>query len=188
MAVSTCRSEEIPLLMKAKARRSRSFDSGTTRIPRMADNYLIAFLEIAQAAAKGALGLVRQTSDHDHRVHALILHLDPLALRADEGFVIGGGVESSGAQQSRSTVMRSADPESAGVQPRSRSWLRSCSMSAALSVSIFRRRCELSALVPRSRTAPLQSGRCIRPPCRRSAPSSANQSDGLRPQQLPVAW
>ena len=34
-AVSTWRSEEMPLDMKAKARRSRSFDSGTTRMPFM---------------------------------------------------------------------------------------------------------------------------------------------------------
>ena len=34
-AVSTWRSDEMPLLMKANARRSRSFDSGITRMPRM---------------------------------------------------------------------------------------------------------------------------------------------------------
>ena len=34
-AVSSWRSEEMPLLMKANASRSRSFDSGTTRMPRM---------------------------------------------------------------------------------------------------------------------------------------------------------
>ena len=33
-AVSTWRSEEMPLAMKANASRSRSFDSGTTRMPR----------------------------------------------------------------------------------------------------------------------------------------------------------
>ncbi len=34
-AVSSCRSDETPLLMNANASRSRSFDSGTTRMPRM---------------------------------------------------------------------------------------------------------------------------------------------------------
>ena len=34
-AVSTWRSDEMPLLMNANASRSRSFDSGTTRMPRI---------------------------------------------------------------------------------------------------------------------------------------------------------
>ncbi len=53
-AVSTCRSEEMPLDMKAKARRSRSLDSGTTRMPRSPDDDLVAAAQIAQPAAVSA--------------------------------------------------------------------------------------------------------------------------------------
>src|SRR5579872_600590 len=62
-AVSTWRSEEMPLLMNAYA--AHPYD------------HLIARLKIAHPAASGM-----SIRDHYQRVHALILHLDPLLLVA----------------------------------------------------------------------------------------------------------
>ena len=45
-------------------------------------------LQIAQAAAGGAAA-----GDHDHRVHALVLHFHPLAVDGAPASVIGGGIE-----------------------------------------------------------------------------------------------
>ena len=67
-AVSTCRSDEMPLLMKANARRSRSFDSGNTRMPRMPTTTWSPAL-ISRSLRQKRLAI----SDHDQRIHALIL-------------------------------------------------------------------------------------------------------------------
>ncbi len=88
-AVSTWRSEEMPLLMNANARRSRSFDSGTTRMPRIPTTTRSPFSQIAQAAATCAFSVAH----HDHRVHALILHFDPLAFMPHQRAMIGGRIK-----------------------------------------------------------------------------------------------
>ena len=77
--------------MKAKARRSRSFDSGATRMPRMPVTTMSPALQIAQAAAEASGPSLRL--DDDHRVHALVLHFDPFAVDPHERVVIAGGVE-----------------------------------------------------------------------------------------------
>ena len=53
-----------------------------------ADHYHVAGPDVAQAPAAGAL-----SGHDDQRVHALVLHLDPLLAIADVGAVVGGGVE-----------------------------------------------------------------------------------------------
>jgi len=69
--------------MNANASRSRSFDSGSTRMPRMPVTTWIALLEVPQTAAcRAAVG------HHDHGIHALIFDLDPFAIVANLGAVI----------------------------------------------------------------------------------------------------
>jgi hypothetical protein len=89
-AVSTCRSDEMPFDMKANASRSRSFDSGATRMPRMTPHD-----HVARRRSRSRRHGVRRVPSlhHDHGVHALVLHLDPLRPRCAPGAVIGGGVE-----------------------------------------------------------------------------------------------
>jgi hypothetical protein len=78
--------------MKAKASRSRSLDSGETfrgdPDAAHAGDYQVARLEVAQPPAEG----FGSTND-DHRVHALVLHFDEVAVDTHCGVVVAGGVE-----------------------------------------------------------------------------------------------
>src|SRR4030095_6097409 len=93
---STRRSDDTSLLMNAKPRRSRSRNSGVTRIPSVpqtpgssapADDRL-AGAPVAQLPAHRALAL-----HDDDRVHALLLDLHPPAAETHVGAVVGGRVE-----------------------------------------------------------------------------------------------
>ena len=73
--------------MKANASRSRSFDSGTTRMPRSPTTMG------RPSAGRAGGGRPRALAHHDHGVHALILDLDPLLADAHKSAVVGGGIE-----------------------------------------------------------------------------------------------
>ncbi len=87
-AVSTWRSEEISLLMNAKDMRSRSFASGTTRMPFMPiTTWSPALISRRRRQSR------RPSLYHDHGVHALIPHFEPLSAVPDQRALIGGRIE-----------------------------------------------------------------------------------------------
>ena len=85
---STRRSDETSLLMNAKPSRSRSRNSGVTRMPSWPQTTVSPALHVAQLAARG-----RRAVDDDHRVHALLVDLDPAAAQANVRAMVGGRVE-----------------------------------------------------------------------------------------------
>ena len=85
---STRRSDETSLLMNAKPRRSRSRNSGVTRMPSCPHTIGLARLDVAQLPALGA-----SVGGDDDGVHALLVDFDPAALEADVRAVVGRRVE-----------------------------------------------------------------------------------------------
>ena len=74
--------------MKANDRRSRSFDSGVTRMPRSPTTIRSPARRSRRRRQKA-----RPSRHHDHGVHALVFDFDPLLADAHVGAVVGGGVE-----------------------------------------------------------------------------------------------
>ena len=85
---STRRSDDTSLLMNAKPRRSRSRNSGVTRMPswpQTTDSPAFTSRSLRQAG--------RPSGDDDHRVHPLLLDLHPPSAHAHVRAVVGGRVE-----------------------------------------------------------------------------------------------
>ena len=86
---STRRSDEISLRMNAKPLRSRSRNSGVTRMPvEAADDASPARTSRSLRQHRAAVGV-----DDDHRVHALLLDVDPAAVHAAPRALVGRRVE-----------------------------------------------------------------------------------------------
>jgi hypothetical protein len=71
---------EMPLVMKAKARRSRSLDSGTTRMPRMPTTTRSPLLDVAEFAAGGA-AFGETTTSASMRWFSTSIHFPALRIR-----------------------------------------------------------------------------------------------------------
>ena len=135
-AVSTCRSDEISLLMNANASRSRSFDFGHDPDAFIPTTTAIARLDIAQSAAIRA----RPSAHNDHRVHALVLALRSIARDGGRACADWWWSRNLPARSGRTPHgFSSASPESTGEQPRPATATASSPSARACGASTRRR-------------------------------------------------
>ncbi len=181
-AVSTCRSDEIPFDMNANASRSRSFDSGATRIPRIPTTTRSpAFMSRRRRHHAASV------RHHDQRVHALVLDFDPLLLVPHERAVIGrrikilrrAAIALHRPQRGIARIHRRA-AELQQVCAAGAPSTRSMALPPSVADTMARYWCG------RCETVPPRSGRDAPPPCRRCSPSRGSRSGGLPLQPLPV--